>query len=333
MATVFLIVIGFAFSFGLKGTAFSGAIGFLGAKGLDSGEAASMMQELVKNNLTTAGTKVEVTGVEYKKGIGLYEVQMKLGGKADTTAFLSKDGKYFIKEAVSLEEIRKKREAQEVATLKEAERKKNLKAPKTKKPEVDVFIMSHCPFGTQVQKGFLPVMKTLGQKADIEFKFVDYLMHGKKELDENLNQYCIEKEGTKKHLSYLECFLGSSGEVADSTRCMKEAGISENKIKMCTTSMDKKFSFSDKLKDKSRKYPIFDLHKEDNDKYDVKGSPTVVVNGTILEPNRDANSILKAVCSGFEDAPKECEEGLSTKIPSPGFGGGVTTASNGGCAE
>ncbi|MBT3356047.1 hypothetical protein HN784_02340 [bacterium] len=302
-------------------------------------KVASIMKDLVENNLTKKGTDVAVENVEFIKELGLYEVKMKLAGKAETSAFLSRDGKYFVKEAASLEEIKSKREAQEEAAAGEAERKRDIKIPKTKKPNVEVFVMSHCPFGTQVQKGFLPVIKKLGSKADINFKFVDYLMHGKKELTENLNQYCIEQEENKKYLKYLECFLGSTGEASDSTSCMKEFGISEKKIASCSTKVDEKFLISKQFADKTTwqggKYPLFNLQKEENDKYKVGGSPTIVINGVTVEPNRDPKSLLKTVCSAFEEAPKECEEVVPSQTPSPGFGIGKapTVSSDGGCEE
>lgn len=302
-------------------------------------KAASIMKELVENNLIKKGTGVAVEKVEFMEKLGLYEVKMKLAGKTDIVAFLSKDGKYFVKEATSLDEIRASRGAQEEAAAKEAERKRNIKIPKSEKPEVEVFVMSHCPYGTQVQKGFLPVMKTLGSKAVVDFKFVDYLMHGKKELVENLNQHCIEQTESEKQLAYLECFLGSKGVESDSRSCMKKTGISESKIANCVAKTDKQFMLSEKFENmnawEGSDYPPFNLHKEENDNYQVGGSPTIVINGTIVEPNRDPRSLLKTVCSAFEEVPAECEAELSSQSPVPGFGVGSSpvSSSDAGCEE
>jgi len=49
--------------------------------------------------------------------------------------------------------------------------------------------MSYCPYGTQIEKGILPVINALGNKIKFSLKFVDYAMHGKKEIDENSRQY------------------------------------------------------------------------------------------------------------------------------------------------
>ncbi len=58
--------------------------------------------------------------------------------------------------------------------------------------------MAYCPYGTQEEKGILPVVNTLNNKIDFKVKFCDYAMHGKQEIDEQLNQYCIETEQADK---------------------------------------------------------------------------------------------------------------------------------------
>ncbi|MEM2131153.1 MAG: GILT family protein, partial [Candidatus Woesearchaeota archaeon] len=71
---------------------------------------------------------------------------------------------------------------------------------KKDKPEVQLFVMSHCPFGTQMEKGILPVVELLGNKIDFKVRFVYYAMHGEVEVKEQLRQYCIQKEQQDKYL-------------------------------------------------------------------------------------------------------------------------------------
>lgn len=54
--------------------------------------------------------------------------------------------------------------------------------------------MSYCPYGLQAEKMFLPVYDLLKNKAEMGIYFVNYIMHDKKEIDENLREYCIQKE-------------------------------------------------------------------------------------------------------------------------------------------
>ena len=58
------------------------------------------------------------------------------------------------------------------------------------------------------------------------------LLHG--EVEEQLRQYCIQKEQEAKLLPYLKCFLGKTGTAADSEACLTEAKIDKTKLNsMC----------------------------------------------------------------------------------------------------
>ena len=59
---------------------------------------------------------------------------------------------------------------------------------------------------------------------------------------------------------------------------------------------------------------------EDNEKYSVQGSPTLVLNGKTMKTGRDSASLLQTICAGFNEQPKECDIELSPAAPSPGFG-------------
>ena len=39
---------------------------------------------------------------------------------------------------------------------------------KSDKPKIELFVMSYCPYGTQIEKGILPVLETLGNNVDFE---------------------------------------------------------------------------------------------------------------------------------------------------------------------
>ncbi len=202
----------------------------------------------------------------------------------------------------------------------------------SKKPKVEVFVMSHCPYGTQIEKGLLPVMEKLKGKVDFEIKFCDYVMHGKKEVSEQLAQYCIQKEFSSKFIGYLKCFLDKG----DSTTCIKNTGIDSKKLNTCIQKTDAAFKvtkgFADKSTWKGGRYPGFDVFKADNTKYNVRGSPTLLVNGKSVSSKRDSASLLQTICSSFTTPPKECKDTLSSAAPSPGFGFGTTSSgAAGGC--
>lgn len=205
---------------------------------------------------------------------------------------------------------------------------------KTDKPVVEAFVMSHCPYGTQIEKGLIPVANLLKNKIDFSIKFCDYAMHGEKEIKEELLQYCIQKDDNANYLSYLSCFLNAS----DSTGCLKSANVNTDKVNACVKESDAKYKVTELFNDKTQwisgNYPPFNVQKDLNDKYGVQGSPTLVINGIVIDGvSRDSASMLKAICGTFKTAPAECSQTLSSAAPSAGFGYSTTdsASTSGGC--
>ena len=91
---------------------------------------------------------------------------------------------------------------------------------------------------------------------------------------------------------------------------MKTAGINAVQIKNCLDETKKQFNPTEKS---------MGVNKDEAEKFAVQGSPTLVVNGTTLAANRDSVSLLKAICSGFAEQPKECATKLSATTPVAGF--------------
>jgi len=250
---------------------------------------------------------------------GIYKVTIKTNDGREIDTYITKNGKMFFSQGMDIEETKKQsRQAKEKA---EKEKEMQLKEmPKNDRPEVELFAMSHCPYGAQIEKGLLPVLDTLGDKINFKLKFCDYAMHGKREVDEELRQYCIQKEEPDKLTDYLKCFLKEG----KSDNCLKETGINSAKLSNCVNSADKKYGVTEKYNDKSSwingKFPAFDIYKEDNAKYGIQGSPNLIVNGKKISTERDSASLLKTICSGFTNPPEECKKQLSSTSPSPGFG-------------
>ena len=192
-------------------------------------------------------------------------------------------------------------------------------------PKVELFVMSHCPYGTQIEKGILPVVETLGDKIDFELKFCDYAMHSEVELREQLTQYCIQEEQNDKFIAYLTCFLGEG----DSESCLTETSIDTDALDTCVANTDDEYKVMENFADQSTwkgSFPTFNIFKEEVDEYGVGGSPTFVLNEVNVPTGRSAAALLTAICQGFTDKPDECNAELSTANPAPGFGFDETTA-------
>lgn len=203
---------------------------------------------------------------------------------------------------------------------------------KSDKPEVELFVMSYCPYGLQMEKAYLPVMELLGKKADLSIKFVNYAMHEKKEIDENTRQYCVAKEQSDKFIAYLKCFTGKD----DSAGCIKQAGVNEGKVASCMAEADKKFGITAKYEDKSSwlsgRFPIYPVHADLNEEYGVQGSPTLVINGSEVSVSRSPEAVKAAVCAAFNKVPSECDTKLDTASAGAGFGtASAGTATDASC--
>ena len=286
--------------------------------------AKTKVTEFVEKNLVQPGTKIEVTDVGLENG--LYRVSFNVSGQSVDT-FVTKDGSKFFPQVIDMADVEK-----QAAGSKSKEAAKAADIPKSDTPEVDLFVMSYCPYGTQAEKGILPVLEMLGSKIKFNLKFVDYAMHDKKELDENLRQYCIQKNQPAKLASYLTCFLKKGqGTEAD---CMNSTGISAAQITNCISSTDVQFKITENYNDKSKwsggTYPPFDVDKTDVQKYGVQGSPAFVINGQEASIGRDSTSILETICGAFNNPPEECQKELSSAAPAPGFGEGTASSGSGG---
>jgi hypothetical protein len=117
---------------------------------------------------------------------------------------------------------------------------------------------------------------------------------------------------------------------------LEETGINQTRLSSCVKSTDTEFKVTELFNDEntwvSGRFPQFNLYKDDNDKYGVGGSPTLVINGATISSARDSDSLLRTICAGYETPPAECETELSAASPSPGFGYGTSGGStDAGC--
>jgi len=280
-----------------------------------SGDVEERTLDFVNNVLLQGQATATSGGVTEESGV--YKIDLDIMGQ-ESPVYVSLDGNLLFLQAVPLEAA-----PGDTGGIVEAS------IPQNDKPVVELFIMSHCPYGTQVEKGILPVAYLLGDKIDFQLKFVYYAMHPTQgEVEEQLNQYCIAEEQEDKLLDYLQCFL----EDGDGDRCLTEIGIDTEMLNACTAVADTEFNVLANLEDTaswlSGRYPMFDIHKADNEKYNVAGSPTLIVNGVEASSGRDSVSLLNTICGAFNVAPEECNTLLESAAPGPGFGWSSTGSSN-----
>jgi protein-disulfide isomerase len=233
---------------------------------------------------------------------GLYQVTVLAQGQ-EIPVHITKDGKYFVQGVMPIS----------ARVVEEPKPAVKTKVVKSDRPLVQLFVMTHCPYGTQAEKGFLPMARLLEDVADMEIRFVHYFMHEPEET-ETPRQVCIREEQGDKFLDYLECFLEGDGNSEggyisngnDPSTCMQEAGINENEVKDCV--------------DSGRWEDYYAEDSEMSEAAGVQGSPTLVINGAIVQAGRSEAAYLEASCEAFNDAPELCQEEVSTATPSVYFG-------------
>ncbi len=283
-------------------------------------------EKFINENLVTPGTEAKINSISEENG--LYKILVNVGGQ-DLTAYISKDGKNFFPQVFNMETP----QATPEATANTSENANaNTAVVKSDVPQIDLFVMSYCPYGLQIEKGILPVLDLLGSKIKFNLKFVDYAMHGDKEIQENMRQYCVGQKYQNKFSGYLKCFADKG----DSDSCLSQSGIDKSVINSCVQSTDTQFKITETAKDqstwKSGQFPLFQINQADNQKYNVAGSPTLVINGVTVSASRDPQSLLKLICSAFNSEPSVCSQQLSSTAPSAGFGEGTGSGASASCA-
>lgn len=280
---------------------------------LTAQEAAQKALEFINQNIL-AQDNVTASLVSVTESNGLYKMKLKIE-EEEIETYLSVDGKLLFPQVVTL--VKEEEVTQEAGQ-------------KSDKPDVKLFVMTYCPYGLQAQKALLPVYNLLKDKADIGVYFVNYIMHDKKEIDENLRQYCIQKEQMDKYSAYLSCFV----QAGDFNGCLSSTGIDMHGLSSCVAQTDQQFNISAGYNDKSTwlngNYPQFNVQADLDTKYGVQGSPTLVINGKVVEVNRSPEEFKKAVCEAFTTAPAECSQTLSSDVTSVSFGSG-TGSGSGSC--
>jgi hypothetical protein len=209
---------------------------------------------------------------------------------------------------------------------------------KSDRPEVQLFIMSFCPYGVQAASALNPVAGLLGDKADIKVGYVLYSnfasqygadwskycsdeseaycsMHGVGELNEDVRELCIQKYQGGKFWAYMAQVADAynSGEVSASNIDQKwkgfaqAAGVDTAKVESCVA---------------AEKDSLLAEQAALNAQYGVQGSPMMIVNGAEASFARSAEGFKAGICDAFNSAPGECGQTLSE---------GAAAAPTGGC--
>ena len=194
---------------------------------------------------------------------------------------------------------------------------KNLKPVKGKasavkqgdRVKVEFYVMSKCPFGTQVEKAIKPVLDEIGDSVDFH---LDYIvneangtftaLHGQPEVDGNILQLCAIKHypNPREYMKFIECQNQSMRQIPTGwERCAEQAGLAKDKIDSC-------------FKGEEGKTLLRASMKRAKDAK-AQGSPTIYIGGESYQGGRSKNDFMRAICGQMKSGkPDAC-----AKIPEP----------------
>jgi protein-disulfide isomerase len=172
---------------------------------------------------------------------------------------------------------------------------------------MELYVMSQCPYGVQVENALVPVAKQLGNALDLQFHYIGdgqpgsfRSLHGTPEVAGDIAQLCAQEQDPAKMLDFIACQNKAPREVASNWKsCAEELGLDAKALATCAGS--------------DHGEGLLAASFEESRKKGATGSPTIYLNGKPYEGGRKSRDFLKAVCSEVSGTkPQPCLD-----IPEP----------------
>ncbi len=168
------------------------------------------------------------------------------------------------------------------------------------KINLDLYVMSQCPYGSQAENmvakamdGFTDYInfnvEYIAEQTDNGFKS----LHGQPEVDGDIYQLCVKKHAPDKYWQYLTCQNKNYRDLASTFEsCAKENNIDYNTIKSCAESNE------------GKELLITSLNKVKEVK--ANASPTFYLNNKIYNGPRTALGLQRTFCKELDNKPNKC---------------------------
>ncbi|MBU4023120.1 hypothetical protein KJ591_02040 [Patescibacteria group bacterium] len=279
-------------------------------------EIGEFTLDFIRQELAAPGT--EFTLIDVEEEYGMYKVNFEVMGQTDS-AYVTKNGKYLFFQPFDMlppEPVEPK------------------SFSKSDKPEVDLFVMSYCPYGNQAEELMMPVVDLLGDNADIELRYIVYSdyqtgypdycideankycsMHKIGELNQGIRELCVQKYDPLNFWNFVkQANAQATYDDIDAKwqGIASSLGIDVNMVNDCQQNegialLDNELILTGTL------YPVQDPANHGSKEEDmISGSPTLVINGMIYDGARSANDYKEAICSAMNNPIDGCEQDLIT---------------------
>lgn len=276
-------------------------------------EAKAKAVEFVNTNLMQPGSTVSIK--EASEEDGMYKLVINMSSGQEVTSYITKDGKKFFPQVMDIAEIENKNTNADQAS---AQPQPVANAPKSDNPKVELFVMSFCPHGVIAANAMSPVAGLLGDKADINVRYIASIegddinqvksLHGPIEGIEDARQLCVlNNYGQETYWNYVDeinekCYPiyrnGDDVYKACWQTAAKNAGVNISKIDTC---VEKEGPSLIREEDKIAK------------SNGVSGSPTLIINGAKINAARNPEGYKAAICDAYNNPPEECKIALSAE--------------------
>lgn len=189
--------------------------------------------------------------------------------------------------------------------------------PRSARPIVELFVMSLCPYGIKAQKEALAVANTFGDTIDFKIKFIVDMngdsieaiksLHGRDEVREDARQNAIMRlypdrfSGYIAHISENECMFRCGAFKLEEywKKPAKELRMDVKRIEAYAYAQEG--------------LALLRQDSRDAKKYEVRASPTCVINGTRTNSIFQGRKALKdAICSAFLEPANICKPSSDT---------------------
>ncbi len=159
----------------------------------------------------------------------------------------------------------------------------------------DVYVMSQCPYGTQVEDAFIPVLKELGDSVQLN---LDYIvtdlgggnfrsLHGEPETKGNIVQLCAKEHNPEEYLDFILCVNQDARSIPGNWEsCAEQTSLDIEKVRTCYEGDEGKQLLSESAARAAAA--------------GAQGSPTMFVNGQPYQSARDPLSFKRALCANLE---------------------------------
>ena len=266
-------------------------------------ETKSKVEGHINALLQAQGAAVTANIESISEENNLYKLDIEIGGQV-AEMYATKDGSVLFPQIIDLTTA--------IPPITGATTQEPQIIPKTKTPEVELYIFSYCPAGSSALDSFAPVANLLNQKVDFKVRFFSD-MHGEYEKQQNIIQECIQEVNSDKYFDYAEDFLekvyqkcaptrDAQCDKKEATILMQEKEIDSDEVFKCVEEKGEELYTNDKTL---------------ANQFKLSSSPSLVINDVSLGSsyNRSPEGLKQAICEAFESAPEECEEALSSVGP------------------